>query len=121
MLLLLDANTGADVSIDIGMIESIRIIKKSKAWKGGAFGFALGALAGIPLGGFIEGLGETGLSAGELISIMAVCGAVLAIPGALIGAISETDKTVQIKGKSPEEIQRVLAELRPQARIPHFQ
>ncbi|HUU37367.1 MAG TPA: hypothetical protein VMW46_04065 [Candidatus Desulfaltia sp.] len=103
------------------MIESIRIIKKSNAWKEGAFGFALGALAGIPLGGFIEGLGETGLSAGELISIMAVCEAVLAIPGALIGAISGTDKTVQIKGKSPEEIQRVLAELRPQARIPHFQ
>ena len=123
-LLLLDPKTGADVSIEIGDIAVIKIMKKSKAWTGGAFGFAVGALAGISIGALIDSISEDdggGLSFGSFISVVAVFGAISAIPGVTIGAILGTDKTIQVKGKSPEEIKAVLEKLRSKARITNFQ
>lgn len=120
-LLLLDSKTGADVSIELGDIAVIKIMKKSKAWIGGAFGFAVGALAGISFAAFIDDMPEVSFSFGSFISIVAFFGAISAIPGVLIGAILGTDKTIQIEGKSPEEIKAVLEGLRSQARITNFQ
>ena len=123
-LLLLDPKTGADVSIEIGDIAVIIIMKKSKAWTGGAFGFAVGALAGISIGALIGSISEEdggGLSFGSFISVVAVFGAISAIPGVIIGAILGTDKTIQVKGKSPEQIKAVLEKLRSRARITNFQ
>jgi len=123
-LLLLDPKTGADVSIEIGDIAVIIIMKKSKAWTGEAFGFAVGALAGISIGALIGSISEEdggGLSFGSFISVVAVFGAISAIPGVIIGAILGTDKTIQVKGKSPEQIKAVLEKLRSRARITNFQ
>ncbi len=119
--LLLDPKTGADVSIEIGDIAVIRIMKKSKAWTGGAFGFAAGSLAGISFGALISDMEDVRLSFGSFIFIVAIFGATAAIPGMLIGAILGTDKTIQIEGKSPLEIKAVLEKLRSKARITNFQ
>ena len=123
-LLLLDSKTGSDVFIEIADIAVIKIMHKSKASIGGAFGFAVGALAGISIGALIDRISEDdggGLSFGSFISVVAICGAISAIPGMLIGAILGTDKTIQIKGESPEKIKPVLEELRSRARITNFQ
>ena len=123
-LLLLDPKTGADVSIEIEDIAVIKITKKSKAWTGGAFGFAVGSLAGISIGAMIDGISEeegVGLSFGSFIVIVAIFGAISAIPGMLIGAILGADKTIQIEGKPPEKIKSVLEKLRSLARITNFQ
>ena len=120
-LLLLDPKTGADVSIEIEDIAVIKITKKSKAWIGGAFGFAVGSLAGMSIGAFIDGIDEVRISFGGFISIVAFFGVISAITGVLIGAILGTDKTIQIEGSSPEEIEAVLEELRSQSRITNFQ
>jgi hypothetical protein len=123
-LLLLDSKTGADVSIEIEDIAVIKITKKSKAWIGGAFGFAVGSLAGISIGALIDSIAEEdggGLSFGSFISIVAIFGAISAIPGMLIGAILGADKTIQIEGRPPEKIKPVLEKLRSQARITNFQ
>jgi hypothetical protein len=50
LLLLLDSQTSADVSVEIGEIAVIKIIKKSKALTVGAIGFGGGALLGLGFG-----------------------------------------------------------------------
>jgi len=120
-LLLLDPKTGADVSIEIGDIAVIKITKKSKAWIGGAFGFAVGSLAGISVGAIISDMEDVRLSFAGFISIVAIFGAISALPGMLIGAILGADKTIQIEGKPPEKIKPVLEKLRSLARITNFQ
>jgi len=122
-LLLLDPKTGADVSIEIGDIAVIKIMKRSKALTGGAFGFAVGSLAGISIGALIDSISEDdggGLSFGSFVFIVAICGAIGALPGMLIGEILGTDKTIQIEGKPPEEIKAVLEKLRSRARITNY-
>ena len=50
-LLLLDPQTVGDVSVDIGDLKVIRIVKKSKALQGGGLGLAAGLVAGFIIGG----------------------------------------------------------------------
>jgi hypothetical protein len=114
-LLLLDSQSGADVSVEIGEIAVIKIIKKSKALSVGAIGFGLGALYGF------SAMQEEAEVPGETLSTTIIFGILATIPGALIGAYLGTDKTIQLEGKSPEEINAELAKLRKQARITDFQ
>lgn len=108
-LLLLDAE-GKDVSVDIGDIEVIRIVKKSK---GARTGFLIGG--GLAL---IVGVGEIGAEVHGFIPSF-IDGLILfALPGALIGAIIEgKDKTIQIEGITDLEMQEALDKLRKKARI----
>ena len=131
-LLLLDRDTGADVTVDIGDISSIEIVKKSKTLAWGSIGLLSGGVMGA-LVGYMEGddppgygmwwghriswdigiltAGEKALNYGILIGLS---GAIL---GGIIGAIAGTDKTIQIEGKSDSEIQEILEKLRKQARV----
>ena len=112
-LILLERDSGADVSIDIADIKAIRIVRKSKALIGLLVGGAFGALLGrvTYTGGFI---GSPGFSAG----IGAAFGALL---GTLTGASEGTDEKIQIEGKSNSEIKEVLEKLRKKARVTNFQ
>jgi hypothetical protein len=110
-LLLLDAQTGADVSVELGDLKSIKIIKRSKAWQLGILGFGLGALYGVIA---IQGEAE---APGETFSCTVLCGALSAIPTVLIGAFLGKDKTIEISGKSDTEIKGILRKLRHQARV----
>lgn len=100
-LLLMESESGADVSIYIADIWSIRIVKKSKAWQG----LGIGALLGIMYGAATRKEGGGGFVAS----------------GLGIGALIGTDKTIKIEGKSDTEIKEALEKLRSKARIPNYQ
>lgn len=113
-ILLLNSE-GADVSIDIGEVKVIKIVKKYKAGTGALIGLLVGAAIG------------TAIQADEVASgswFPAYSGAILGLPGALIGAgvgaTSRSYKTVQIEGKSDSEIKEALEKLRKKARIPDY-
>ena len=113
-LLLMERESGADVTVDVEDIRVIKILKKSKISTGSIVGAGFGA-ALIALGLIInEGdLGAPG--------IYAVC---LAIPvgiGALFGIAAGADKTIQFEGKSNSEIQKILEKLRKKARVRNSQ
>ncbi len=102
--LLLLGTSGADVSVDISEIKTIRIKRKSR--------FSSGVFAGGLLGaaGFI--LGTRPWEGGNpLYSYLLIGGA-----GAFVGI----DKTIQIEGKSDSEIQAILRKLRKKARVPNY-
>ena len=120
-LLLLNTE-GKDVSVDIADIKVIKIVKKSKFWKGAGIGLSIAALTGVVAGtiGAIkgdsldEGLPDpfTGLIAGLL-----QFGLPCLLVGGIIGAIAIKDKTIQIEGMTDSEIQETFEKLRKKARI----
>ncbi|NIM91620.1 MAG: hypothetical protein GTO17_11815 [Candidatus Aminicenantes bacterium] len=112
-LLLLDSESGADVSIDIADIRRILIVKKSKKWKYGLLvGGGVGLIAGIIVpeeehgffATFIESIIWFGL---PLVGIVAI--------------IEGRDKVIQIKGRSDTEVKEVLEKLSKKSRIPDYQ
>jgi hypothetical protein len=127
-LLLLDSQTGGDVSAEIGEIEAIKIVKKSKALVIGAGGLGLGVVMGILLA---ESMHSEETDSWGTLFIKSMysspvhnatgLGIVLGISGALIGASVGKDKTIQLEGNSPEEIRTIMDKLRAQARVTDFQ
>lgn len=120
-LLLLNAE-GRDVSVGIGDIRIIRIVKKSKAMIGATFG----ALAGGSTGAIVSAL--IGKPAPIIFSSMATEKSTIlsgmffgfiigTVCGGLIGASEGIDKKIQIEGMSNSEIQETLEKLRKKARI----
>jgi len=102
-LLLLESESGADVSIDIADIRIIRIVKG---------GILYGLLVGGSIGLIVSVLNpeEEGSFWGSII--------VIGIPLALL---IEKDKTIQIEGMTDSEIKEALEKLRSKARIPNYQ
>ncbi len=129
-LLLMESESGVDVSSDIQDIETIIIKKNSKALLGVGVGFLLGAASGALIG---YSMGDPEPSTGfhilgfwEYAAFKAFCigfiGATLgALFGGTIGSRSGTDERIQIKGKSEAEIKEIIKELRKKARVPNFQ
>jgi hypothetical protein len=118
-LLLLDS-AGADQSVDLAGIKSIRIVKKSKALRGAAWGLLAG-LAGTAI--FASGQKETDNPLTAFGQGMEVAGAAIAFGG--IGSVlgigggllAGKDKTIQLEGKSESEVGQALAYLRKKSRI----
>jgi hypothetical protein len=124
-ILLLGSSSGTDVSIDVTDINTIKIVKKSRALSGLGIGSLIGGGSGAAIG-FLSGDDPPeqwlfNFSAGEkaLIAGMAL-GVVGGLIGLTAGALAGTDKTIQIEGKSDLEIKVALANLRQKARIPDF-
>jgi len=124
-LLLLDTE-GKDVSIDIGDIKLIKIVKKSKVGKGLRLGLLIGTGSGALLGLFsryreIEHGIDLVLSFEDLemrVLMSAVCfGFIGLLIGGFFGAVAGIDKTIQIEGRHPSSIEFILKELRKKARI----
>jgi len=118
-LLLLDSNLSTDISLAIDDTKDITIVKKSKALLGAGLGLAVGVVAGLIIGGTeetIEGSREEAMAmyAGAI-------GGAAALLGGIIGAALGIDKTIQIEGRSPEEIKVDMQKLRGQARVTDFQ
>ncbi len=119
--LLLLNNEGKDVSIDIADIKVIRVVKKSKFWKGAVTGALIGGVSGVLLVvKEAEPVWENGniflYALGGLIfgSIGALIGTLI---GGIVGAAVITDDTIQIEGMSDLEIREALDKLRKKARI----
>lgn len=122
-LLLLDYKSGTDINIDIGDINIIGIEKKSKLWKGAGYGFLIGGVIGLALGGSESKSGDSltlspGPSVGFYIIFIGVFGALI---GGVAGSNIRDVEEIQVKGKSKEEIQSMLENLRKKARVPDYQ
>jgi len=112
-LLLLESESGADVSVNIKDIDWIRFVKKSKFWTGAGIGFPIGAFAAVIIGASMELAPE---AEGYLRGI-AVFGGIGALLGAIIGSLAGTDETIQIEGMADSEIQEALDKLCKKARV----
>lgn len=120
--LLLLSSEGADVSVDIGDIKAIIVMKKSK--------FLKGAINGLFLGGGVVGIislsagggGSGGFSGpGGMEYVVAGIGAALGLViGGGIGAMAGKDKIIKIEAHSEADIANELEKLRKKARIPDY-
>lgn len=136
-LLLLDSESGADVSVDIREIKLIEIVKNSKSLAWGGIGLISGALIGA-LAGYIEGddpymSGGTGFGAmmtglpgmfsadDKALALGIMCGITGGVLGGIGGTIAGKDKIIQFEGKSETEMKKALNKLRKKARIQNFQ
>ena len=116
-LVLMERDSGADVTVDVADIKIISIVKKSQAMLLGCTGFIPGAIFGLL---YAEAwYSETGAT--NYAECILLFGAIATIPGALIGFLIGKDKTIQIEGKSEAEIKKILEDLRKKARVPDFQ
>ena len=115
-LLLLERDSGADVTIDIKDIRVIKIIKKSKAGVGLLAGGAIGAFFG-----YLTKAPKTE-SEGLFFPWNATGGGILGgLLGLVTGAVAGTDETIQIEAMPDSEIQKILEKLRKKARVTNFQ
>ena len=119
-LLLMERDSGADVTVDIEEIRVIIHVKKSKVWKGMGLGLLIGGGAGAGVTSIAQEWGFT--TSGLAVALSGVLAAVLGLLiGGYIGAASGKDKTIQIEGKSYSEILVILEKLRKKARIKNYQ
>jgi len=120
-LLLKQAESGVDVSVDVRKIEVIKIKRKLGVLLGASLGFIIGVGLGYVVSKAIEP-GGTGFQIDYEyvgVPIGAVAGLLL---GVVIGLKAPgKDKTIRLEGKSDLEIKWILNELRPKARVPDFQ
>jgi len=115
-LLLKDSQSGAVVTVEVGNIRAITIVKKSKVMLGGGLGFLTGGLT-VFLIGTITDPEESGAN----LAFGALGGILGFFVGLVVGSFFGNDKTIQIEGKSDSEIKDILEDLRKKARIPNFQ
>ncbi|OGD19423.1 MAG: hypothetical protein A2W03_12755 [Candidatus Aminicenantes bacterium RBG_16_63_16] len=81
-LLLLDSRSGTDLSVNVGDLRDVKIVKKSKFWQGAGVGLLAGAFFGAALVNAQEQAGGWLMSKGESIAIGAI---MFAGPCAVIG------------------------------------
>ena len=114
ILLLLDSETGADVSNNVNDIKVIKILERSKIWEGAKIGGAIGVLGGVIIY----------LTSQEWLRYIYIYGAIGfgligVVLGGGIGAFLSVEK-IKIEGMSPEGIEKVLQKLRKKARIQDY-
>ncbi len=115
-LLLMERESGADKSIDIGDVRVITILRKLNATRGALYGFLIGAGVGAVIGYTADPDAPPSREA-----TAAIAGISVGLIGALIGLVAGTDEKIQLEGKSDSEIQEILEELRKKARIKNAQ
>jgi hypothetical protein len=120
-LILMDSSTLSEVIFGVDDIRSIRVFKKAKVLKGLGLGSLTGGVVGSGLG-FLSGDDEPGLlsfTAGEKALVIGVFFAAMGgVIGGISGAITGTDESVDLEGRSSQDIERILRKLDKQARFP---
>lgn len=107
-LLLLEHESGADMSVDINHIKDVTKDKKSKVLLGA--GLLIGSCGGALVGSGME----------FTLSQALVCGFLGALTGGVTGVVIGIDKTIPVEGKSDWEVKEILDKLRKKARIPDY-
>jgi len=112
-LLLLESESGADVSVNIKDIAEIRTVNKASVTTGAVFGILIGGVIGVfwPIGTSVASDGEeSGIMAGILI------GSGVALISVLIGHMAGSKRYV-FSVMTDQEIQEALDYLRKKARV----
>jgi hypothetical protein len=130
-LLLKESFSGADASVAVNDMETIVIVKKSKALQQGGVGFLAGGTAGLLAGfsvyyssTFFGLLGEVeskGYHPRFSVPYGLIGAAVGTLIGVMTGAFAGQDEIIQIQGMPEVEIKKNMEELRKKARVPDFQ
>ena len=122
-LLLLDDYSGSDISVSIGDINKIKIIKDSRLIMGAGIGAVLGIGAGVLAGLLfpLYGFDSDGANIFSPIFYGMFGGCAGLITGGIFGGLKGKDINIQVSGRSDREIQKILRGLRSRARITDFQ
>jgi hypothetical protein len=124
-LLLLDAETNSDITIQITDVKAITIRKKSRMLELGL----LGALGGAAAQGLVGKTSRTSSNpvdddeniASHTQTSFVLYGAIVGCVGLLLGAVIGMNKKIKIEGKSDVEIDAALKKLSKKARVPNYQ
>jgi len=114
-LLILDTESGTDVTVGIRDVKVIIIAKKSKDGRKALFGLMIGGFTGGVLSSFFSGDALGALIFGSLGGLVGL------LIGGITGLASGRDETIQIEGKSDLEIQEILEDLSKKARVRSIQ
>lgn len=121
-LLIKTSGSGSGVTIDITEIIKLKIKRKAKFGKGALIGFMMGGGLGLAFAGGASGNGGAGGNVdlpdmsykGQASILMGVLGAGV---GGVVGLMSRNYKEIQVKGKSPSQIEKIMKKLNKKARF----
>lgn len=113
---------GKDESVEIARIREIKVVKRSHAWKGALYGFLAGAAFGtVAYMATISGKESYVRDDYPTYGVWAMAPAVLGgLIGLGAGGLAGKDKIVRPEGMSESALEKVLSDLRTQARRPDF-
>jgi hypothetical protein len=129
-LLLMDAETSADVSVNIEDVKFIRIVRPSKVAFGAGLGLLVGAAAGAGLGFLLGDDEPADIGSGEqevrkasekALLLGGLFGAIGAVGGGITGYDAGKDEVILLEGLPPEDKALALEQLRRHSRIEDFQ
>ncbi len=118
-LILMDSSSLTGVEVAIDEVKHIQIVKKSKFLKGLGTGLLIGGLGGAVIG-FLSGddQGFLAMTAGQKALAGALGLGLLGAPiGGIWGMIKGLDESIDLTGKSPEEVKLIMNKLRSYARF----
>ena len=110
------------VTLPLSDIQSVRIIRKMRTANAGLFG----AMLGIPIG--VVAAKVSGVEADDLEGAIGK-GSLFLLGGMLVGVAASIllsdplakDETYVLRGKSGEEIEKILAQIKKRARVENYQ
>ena len=117
MLLLLEAQPGADVSASIGDSRDFRFVRNSKALKGAGLGFLISSVSLCMPGWLTDPEGFENPEGGGLLVVAVAAGIPGLLVGAGVGAILGPDEPIRCEGRSTEVSGKALKYLRKKARL----
>ena len=112
--LLLLGLDGKDESVVVADIAIIRIVRRSKAWRGLLYGFVPGAIGGAIWAS--QGMDDMGVLGGIMGGL--IVGAASGLVGFAAGAGAGLDSEISLAGLPESAVNKVLARLSRQAREP---
>jgi hypothetical protein len=129
-LLLMETDSGADVSVNLRDVDLIKVVRKSKVALGAGLGLVAGAGMGAILGYSVDQaseemcfmwFGESSVEESKNVVLFAVIGGFVgALGGGLTGALSSRPEKFEIAGQSQERIKAVMEHLRSKARVKSY-
>jgi hypothetical protein len=116
-LLLLDAESRIDVSVNVKEIELVHVLKGPKTGFGAISGFLVGGVVGVAATSKGNDCGKCPSSTSRKITGGALVGGLGALIGALIGSSAGGNEIIILKGLPQEDLNAELEKLRSKARI----
>jgi hypothetical protein len=116
-LVLLDAKSSFDVTVNVNDIKLVHVIKGPKTGIGAISGFLVGGVVGVTATGKGKDCGQCPNAARRNIIGGALVGGIGALIGALIGSSAGGNDIIILEGLPQEELDSELEKMRSKARI----